>query len=215
MLMTAIPPGKEKVLEIGAGAGFYKEICPECFCSEVFFIPGMDIVCDGCRLPLADASLRALVMTDVLHHLPRVEDFFKEMDRCVRPGGVVAMIEPWVTPWSKVVFTRLHHEPFLPDVRSWHFESSGPLSGANGALPWIVFARDRERFSVLYPNWQIERIHLMMPFRYILSGGVSLHSLAPAWSYGLWSMLEACLTPVMSHIAMFACIILHKNEDDL
>src|SRR5262249_31802772 len=36
--------------------------------------------------------------------------------RCVRSGGVVAMIEPWVTPWSRFVYTRLHHEPFQPET---------------------------------------------------------------------------------------------------
>lgn len=212
MLAAAIPPGEGEVLELGAGAGFFKETFPECLNSEIFFMPGMDIICDGCRLPLTDASLRALVMTDVLHHLPRVEDFFREMDRCVRPGGVVAMVEPWVTPWSRIIFSRLHHEPFLPETPHWHFESSGPLSGANGALPWIVFVRDRKRFFSLCPGWRVERIHLMMPLRYLLSGGVSLRSLAPAWSYEFWAGLESCLAPVMRHIAMFACIVLRKAD---
>jgi len=46
----------------------------------------------------SDGSLRAIVMTDVLHHIPNVESFFAEAARCVRPGGVIVMIEPWLTP---------------------------------------------------------------------------------------------------------------------
>ena len=88
------------------------------------------------------------------------------------------MVEPWVTPWSRFVFGKLHHEPFLP-AASWRFAASGPLSGANGALPWIVLCRDRERFVSLCPDWEIEPPKLMLPLRYLLSGGVSLRSLVP------------------------------------
>jgi len=41
----------------------------------------------------------------------------------------------------------LHHEPFNARSEHWRFDSSGPLSGANGALAWIVFRRDRRRFE--------------------------------------------------------------------
>src|SRR5262244_3270831 len=61
--------------------------------------------------------------------------------RCVRLGGVVAMIEPWVTPWSRFVYTRLHHEPFQPEAEQWEFPVRRPRSGANGALPYIIFVR--------------------------------------------------------------------------
>src|SRR5439155_19313772 len=130
-----------------------------------------------------DGSLRAIVMTDVFHHLPRSRDFFREATRIVRPGGVMAMIEPWVTPWSKLVYTRLHHEPFRPDATEWEFPSTGPLSGANGALPWIVFHRDRGVFQRDFPQWQIERVDPIMPLRYLLSGGVSMRSLVPSMMF--------------------------------
>ena len=73
------------------------------------------------------------------------------------------MIEPWVTPWSRLIYTKLHHEPFNPESEKWDFPSSGPLSGANGALPWIVFCRDRHLFEERYPQWEIVTIKPMMP----------------------------------------------------
>jgi len=45
-------------------------------------------------LPFADDTLRAIVMTDVLHHLQNLRRFFKEASRCVEVGGKVIMIEP-------------------------------------------------------------------------------------------------------------------------
>jgi hypothetical protein len=57
------------------------------------------------------------------------------------------MIEPWVSTLSRPIYTRLHHEPFNPDAKDWSFPDTGPLSGANGALPWIIFQRDRHHFE--------------------------------------------------------------------
>ena len=45
-----------------------------------------------------------------------------------------------------------------------------------------------------------------MPFRYLFSGGVSLRSLAPGWSYPLLSFLERLTQPWMRSLAMFAFI---------
>ena len=87
-------------------------------------------------------------MTNVLHHLPQPGRFFDEAAGCVRPGGVVAMVEPWNTAWSRWVYRHhLHHETFLPAAADWEVPRGGPLSAANGALPWILFARDRERLE--------------------------------------------------------------------
>jgi len=210
-LAAALPPEPGLIVEFGAGAGFFREFRRDCLATEIFPVPGLDLVCDACRLPFPDGSIQGMVMTDVFHHLPRVDAFLAEMDRCVRPGGGVAMIEPWVTPWSRFVFGRLHHEPFLPEASQWHFATSGPLSSANGALPWIVFSRDRKEFSRLCPDWIIEPPKLMLPLRYILSGGVSMRSLVPEACDGLLRGIEALLAPVMKHVAMFAGIILRRK----
>ena len=40
---------------------------------------------------------------------------------------------------SRVIYGALHHEPFRPDAADWKISGKGPLSAANGALPWILF----------------------------------------------------------------------------
>jgi hypothetical protein len=120
------------------------------------------------------------------------------------------MIEPWVTPWSRWIYTRLHHEPFHPEALQWEFPAQGPLSGANGALPWIIFVRDRLQFEQEFPQWQIELIEPRMPFRYLISGGVSLRSLVPGWSFHLWRYTENALYYWINSLAMFAQIVLRR-----
>ena len=175
-------PCRTEILELGSGAGFLPELLPGVISSEIFPVPGVALVADGCALPFSDGSLNAVVMTDVFHHIPDVVRFLAEVTRCVRPGGKLVMIEPWRTRWSEWVYQKLHSEPFYPNGE-WKFSGTGPLSGANGALPWIVFDRDRKRFEEQFPKWQIRKIEPMMPFCYLLSGGVSMRSLLPGWMY--------------------------------
>ena len=206
-LTADLPPGPGRVLELGSGAGFFRQVVAEAICSEIFLCPDITLVLDGQRMPLADASLRAIVMTDVFHHLPRARQFFAEATRCVGSGGVVAMIEPWVSAWSKLIYTRLHHEPFRPEAAEWEFPSTGPLSGANGALPWIVFQRDRAIFEREFPAWRIERVDPIMPIRYLLSGGVSMRSLLPGWMHLPVATFEHLAG---QRAAMFAHIVLRR-----
>jgi SAM-dependent methyltransferase len=196
------------ILEIGSGAGFLGELCTRVLTSEVFLTPGVLLVADGRRLPFADGAFSAVTMTDVFHHIPNVAHFLKEAARCVRPGGRLVMIEPWRTPWAQWIYRNLHSEPFEPNA-GWDIPATGPLSGANGALPWIVFQRDRARFDAEFPEWSVKEIRPMMPFAYLISGGVSLRSLAPAFVYGLVRASERLIGEDRS--AMFALVVLDRS----
>jgi SAM-dependent methyltransferase len=211
-IVAVLPGGQGAVLELGAGGGFMSDFVPDLIISELFHCPKINVVLDGLHLPFAAKSLRAIVLTNVLHHLTEPRFFFAEAARCVRPGGVVVMIEPWVTPWSRFVYSRLHHEPFEPESPSWELPSHGPLSGANDALPWIIFSRDRIRFQQQFPQWRIDVIKPMMPFRYLISGGVSMRGFAPSWSFGFWKQLENALDRWGNQLAMFAQIVLRRLD---
>lgn len=51
-------------------------------------------VYDGTTLPTPDASVDAIVLYDVFHHLPNPETVLGEMRRVLRANGIVAMSEP-------------------------------------------------------------------------------------------------------------------------
>jgi len=211
LLARELPAGDGDVLELGSGGGYCDRYIKGLITSEVFPSPSVQLVVDGRHIPFEGGSLRAIVFTDVLHHMPDVRQFFSEAVRCLRPGGKILMIEPWVTAWSRFVYRRFHHEPFLPEAQDWSFPPAGPLSGANGAIPWIVFARDRAKFESDFPELQIERILPFLPFRYLVSGGVGMRSLMPGFTHPLWAGLERMLEPQMSHLAMFAFISVRRR----
>ena len=210
LILEHLPAGDAPVLELGSGAGYLADLVPNLITSEVFFCQNMRLIANAMELPFQPASLRAIVMTDVLHHIPDVRRFFRQAAICVVPGGAIVMIEPWFSWWSRIIWRRLHHEPFRPESADWAFPPAGPLSGANGALPWILFERDREAFLKEFPQFKLDLVQPMMPFRYLVSGGVSMRSFMPRFTYTLWSGVERLLQPRMRHWAMFALIVLHR-----
>ena len=183
LIIDRIPDGKGQVLELGAGGGFLLEVLPDVVTSDVFPVPGVAEIIDATSLPFADNKLSAIVMTNVFHHIPDVALFLSEAQRTLRSGGRIVMIEPWNTWWSRFVHHNLHHEAMDPDVSDWTFPSMGPLSAANAALPWIVAERDRDRLEREWAKLRVIEVRPFMPFRYLASGGVSLRTLQPLWTF--------------------------------
>jgi SAM-dependent methyltransferase len=210
-IVTRIPDGRGSVLELGSGGGFLTKYVPGLITSEVFRCPDLQVVLDARQLPFSAGSLKAIVMVDVLHHIPDNRAFLKEAQRCLRSGGSIVMVEPWVSTWSRLIYANLHHEPFVPEAKDWTFPSAGPLSGANGALPWIIFQRDRREFESLHPELRIQAVQPFMPFRYLVSGGVSMRPLMPEGTFNLWRKLESWLDAWPQHWAMFALVHLTRR----
>lgn len=200
------------VVEIGSGGGFLNRYLPGVWSTEVFWVPHVDSVLDARALPFSNNCLGAIVLVDVFHHIPDTAAFLAEADRCLKPGGRVIMIEPWLTPWSRFIYKCFHHEPVAPFARQWRLTGSGPLSTANSALPWIVFHRDRNRFDNQFPDLTVMELTLFDPFAYLISGGFSYPSALPAaWTSRLLR-LETFFPSLMPLAAMFAKIVLKKNE---
>lgn len=198
----------DQVLELGSGAGFMKEYLPKLITSELFETPGVDRVLDAHQMDVGNACLDGIVMTDVLHHIPDCDLFFHEALRVLKPGGKLVMIEPWYTPWSGFVYKNFHHEPFEPDAASWKFPAKGPLSSANGAIPWMVFKRDHGIFEARYPELRVEYLRPLMPLVYLLSGGIATRNLLPGWFYPLVRFLERHLQE--PRWGMFAYIVVKR-----
>lgn len=204
-----LPDVNGSILELGSGAGYLDKYIPNLITSEIFRCPDLTLVLDGMVLPFKNQSLRAIVMTDVLHHICNPRLFFVEATRCVKDGGVVILVEPWNTVGSKLIYTHFHHEPFMPNEEEWHIPISGPLSGANGAMPWIIFERDRHLFCSEFPKLQISKIQLMGGLRYMASGGVSMRALLPDVAFNILKRFDHS-PHLMPYFAMFAFVVIRK-----
>jgi SAM-dependent methyltransferase len=202
---------KGPVVELGSGGGFLKNYIPDLITSEILKLPIVDVIFDGQFMPFKPGSLRAIIMIDVFHHISCPDIFLTQAANILMPGGHLIMIEPWVTVWSRIVYRYLHYEPFDPGVNDWRFQSGGPLTGANSAIPWIVFDRDREKFERLFPEWQVKSIILHSPFCYLLSGGVVFRSLLPGALYRFCRWFENWMQPLNHFLSMFATIVVRRK----
>lgn len=196
-------------VELGSGGGFIKEIMPDVQTSDVLDLPGLDHRCSALDLPFGDETVRAFLMLHVFHHVGDAHRFLSELDRCLEPGGRVAMIEPAGTPLARRMYGTLHPEPCDP-AAGWELAGDGPLTDANAALPWIVFQRDRERFEREFPRLRVRSYTNRRPFSPALTGGVSFRQLVPTMAWGGVRRLERLLSPLNDHIGMIAMIELEK-----
>jgi SAM-dependent methyltransferase len=195
----------KRVVELGSGASFLKNLSPHVITSDVLPYEGVDWVFSGMEMPMDDRTIDAFLMIDVLHHIKDSRQFLREASRCLKPGGKIVMIEPANTAWSRIIYKNFHHEPFETGA-GWGFEEGGPLSGANMAIPWIIFFRDRDMFRREFPQFRICSITLHTPLRYLISGGLSLRQLLPAFLYPIVHFIEKLLTPINSYIGLFMTI---------
>ena len=199
------------ILEIGSGAGFSEKIIPNVSKTDVLFLPSNHLVMSALDIPFSKKSLHTIFMVNVLHHIPAVDQFIDNVQRVLENKGRLIMIEPWMTPWCQWVHMKSNHESVDVNMNGWRFSTNGPLSGANAALPWIIFHRDKEFFKSKYPELKIVQIQPMMPFRYLLSGGMSSWLSFPVFSYPIIDFFENLFTKRMDSLGMFALIVLEKK----
>jgi SAM-dependent methyltransferase len=188
---VAAPDGAR--LEVGAGGGFLDELIPGLLTIDLRPGAKVSIVGSALELPLGRDSTGAIFMLNVLHHLPDPARFFEEAIRVLKPGGRVVLTEPFVSPLSRLIFRNLHHEPFEPEQVGWETPVSGALAGGNGAVPWMVLVRDRAEFEARFPELEVRRVEPHTISLYLLSGGVSMRSLAPTMALGPLAAAEAML----------------------
>lgn len=201
---------KKPIIELGSGGGFIKEVIPGVTTSDVIRGPSIDKVFSAAKMPFKRNSIGAFVLLNVFHHIKNPECALSEMEKCLKIGGKIIMIEPYNSLWGRFIYQHFHHEKFDP-YANWKISEKGRLSGANGALPWIIFIRDNSKFSQKFPTLTIRDINIHTPLRYLISGGLSHPSLLPKSFYPLLKILELALSPFNSYLGMFATIEVQKR----
>jgi SAM-dependent methyltransferase len=204
-----LPPGK--VVELGSGGGFLKELLPTIISSDIIPLPTNDITFSALNMPFEDGDISGLFMIDTFHHLPDATLFLTEANRVLKENGKLIMIEPANSIWGRFIFSNLHHEPFNTKG-NWEIPDSGPLSGANISLPWIVFIRDKAIFNKKFPKLEIEKITFHTPLRYLMSGGVSFKSLVPDISFSFFRGIDNFLVSLSKQLSMFMTIKIKKTN---
>lgn len=199
------------IVEVGSGGGFIREIIPGVITSDVINGPDIDYVFFADKMPFKKNTVAAFLMFDVLHHIKDPEKAFVEMDRCLKPGGKIIMIEPYISLWGKFVYKNFHKERKGYSLgKGWKIKGEGRMADANPATAWIIFVRDRKLFEKKFPELKVKKVIPHTPLRYIISGGLSKIQFLPTFSYRLVKFIERKLEFLNSYIGMFVTIEVQK-----
>ncbi|MBI1859530.1 MAG: class I SAM-dependent methyltransferase [Deltaproteobacteria bacterium] len=197
-------------IELGSGAGYAKRVIPDLITSDIVTDPEIDRVIDATQMDLPDGSARAFFLLNVFHHIPNVEKFLSEANRCLMPGGRILIVDHhpgWV---GGPIYRWAHNEPFNALASTWSFPSDGPMTGANAALAWIVFERDRALFHKRFPSLRISEKRLISPLLYWLSGGMKSWTLLSKRLVPLAEKLDRHLLSLSENFGSFVSIELEK-----
>ena len=199
-------------IELGSGGGFSKKIVPSIVTSDIAFSRSLDLCFSAERIPFRDSSIDGFLMINVFHHIKNPLCALNEFNRCLKPCGRIWMVEPANTSWGRFVYQNFHHENFDP-CADWRIEGEGRLSDANGALPWIIFCRDRSRFESQCKSLKVLRMNCHTPLRYLVSGGLSFRQFMPSFMYPVVKWFEICLAPFQRWLGMFLSIEIQKIDN--
>jgi SAM-dependent methyltransferase len=209
-------------VELGSGPGFARGFIPGMLLTDLVAAPWHDREMSAEALPFDDASLGALVVFDVIHHLPSPRRFFAEAARVLRPGGRVVACEPYVSPLSYPVYKLFHDEALDLGADPLGDAGSRAVGGgrrdpfdANQAIPTLrFFGRARVAFEAAFPALAVRRAERLAGPSYPASGGFSRPPLLPGVVWSALHRLEARLPEAAFRIIGFRMLVVLERLAD-
>ena len=206
-------------VEIGAGPGFLKRMAPEVVTTDVVFCPWLDAVADAQHLPFKSGSVMNIVGLDVLHHLEAPLETLREVSRVLLPGGRCVLVEPWITPFSYLIYRYLHQEDCDLSARplkgpALRYAGSKKPFDSNQAAPYLLFGgRYLSATRAALPVFDVIKVEPFCLLGYLLSFGFKPVNLLPSPLFSVVMTLERWTLPLWQRAAALrALIVLEKRE---
>jgi hypothetical protein len=128
----------------------------------------------------------------------------------LKPGGRLVMVEPAMTPVSRLVFRLFHDEPVDLNADPWldapPSKTRDPYA-ANQAIPSLLFERGRARFEQRFPVLAVKELKRLSLFAYPLTGGFRRFGVIPAALVAPLLKLEDALLPLLGRLMAFRLLV--------
>lgn len=197
-----------RTLVIGSGPGTFEEFRPGCISTDVVLNPWLDAVFDAACMPLKDGRVANIVCCDVLHHLAEPERFLAEASRVLRDRGRLVMLEPYLSPVSRLLRTLFHHERARGQTQASVGER--PMA-SRMETPTELFFGSQAHVLDRLPKLQLLHKRRLASVAYPLSGGFSYHALVPSCAYPFLRLLESALSPLRALLAYKMLVVLERQ----
>jgi SAM-dependent methyltransferase len=206
--------GEGVKVELGAGISPMRDSYPDVLATDIIDAPHLDKVVNAEEMDFENQSVKVIYGQNCFHHFPHPDRFFKELDRVLVPGGGAILLEPHYGPIASFLYKRLFQtEGYDKTFQSWETPVAGPMNGANQALSYIVFIRDKELYEKKYPSLEIvHQVTVGNYLKYLLSGGLNFRQILPDSFAGVIGLLEMALFPLNRWIALHHVIVLRKAD---
>ncbi len=149
-----------RLLEIGAGTGWQAKALQ----AQGFEVDAIDLSSsnykehrvfpvvdyDGHRIPFGDDSFDVVFSSNVLEHIPHLEEFQTELHRVLKPGGVAVHIVP-SSSWR--FWTNITHI-----LKSWKIPDIHGEHAANALTEIMVFRKSWWRQLYEKTGWQVVNV---------------------------------------------------------
>jgi SAM-dependent methyltransferase len=207
-IAAACLPGTS--LEVGAGIGNLELQIDDLLRIDIQKSPGIHVVADAHFLPFGNDKFSNVILFDVLHHLECPLIFLAEAERVLTPGGRIIMIEPGITPLSRLLYSLGHEEPvdmtWNPRVPCKPSSVKDPYE-SNQAIPTLLFKKFPHVLGESAISLNILEIRWLSLFSYPLSGGFKKWSLIPGFMVPPVLKIEERLLPLLGGMMAFRLFI--------
>jgi len=171
----------ELVLEVGAGTGLSNSFMSlEKVVRTDYLpwtIPGVQGAIDAQELPFSDDSFDSGFALDAIHHIPNPGKALSELCRVVRPGGIVVIVEPFISCLSFLPYKLFHNEK-----TTWNYslpkngirETESASDGEQAVLQ-SMFYRNLALKGLEIPEGKsvLLTVRYISPFSFFATGGLS------------------------------------------
>ncbi len=214
-LLTNRASGK-RTLEIGSGPGFFEGIDPSVWRTDLLPSPWVHAAVDAHHLPVRSGCLDNVLGLDVLHHFERPISVLAEVTRVLRSGGRLILIEPWITPFSRFVYTYLHQEGCDMNLTPWLDSGTGfsvdkQAFDGNATIPYLLLTKGQERLQQAVPDLKLIHLERFSLFTYLLSLGFKKGNLLPEALYSPVYQFEKATQPLWQNIAALRALLIWER----
>ena len=168
--------------ELGSGIADITTVIPDCIRTDLTAREGISRVENAYRLTFPTASLRAILMFDVFHHLRYPQQALEEIARTLQPGGRIVLLEPGVGLLGRLVYGMLHPEPLaltdpiqLTAPPEWSPDDIDYYAAQGNATRLFCWRKPAIQFAGL----KVLKVQMLSAVSYVASGGYSGPQLYP------------------------------------
>jgi len=202
--------GRGLAVEIGAGTGNFKEFMPQSVSSDLVWCEWLDMVHDAMYMPYRDSSVGDFVLIDAIHHIHDPVRAIREMERCLKRGGRIVILDVFISPFSYLYYNFFHKEDLdlsadLFNVKDAATEKE-PFE-SNQAIATLLFFKKLDEFASRFPSLRLRKREVREFLLYPLSGGFEGAQLVPFSLKAPFTLIDSLAIKVFGSLIAGRCLV--------